>query len=207
MLTAVDAEGRFRVWLVPIDRSTPPRQVPGVEGHQPAFGARGEIVFRGNQGNQRFLYRVREDGTELRKAITPQSEMLGVSPDGRLLVAVPDGAGMGTTVYPLDGGAPVRILTGVHRLRWSSDNRFLLLSVSSAAGTLFSDGRTYVIPLEPGRLLPDIPSDGFRTEDEIARLPGVRIIEAADVAAGPTSRVYAFSRETTQRNLYRIPIQ
>ncbi len=35
---------------------------------------------------------------------------------------------------------------------------------------------------------------------------GVTIIEAADVAPGPTSSVYAFSRETTQRNLYRIPV-
>jgi hypothetical protein len=63
-----------------------------------------------------------------------------------------------------------------------------------------------VIPLEPGRLLPEIPAGGFQTEAEITKLPGVRIIEAADVAPGPTSSVYALSRETTQRNLYRIPI-
>jgi hypothetical protein len=63
-----------------------------------------------------------------------------------------------------------------------------------------------VIPLEPGRLLPEIPIDGFQSEDEIAQLPGVRVIEAADVAPGSTSSVYAYSRETTQRNLYRIPI-
>ena len=206
VVTAVDSEGRFRLWLVPIDRSTAPRQVPDVEGHQPVFGPPGEILFRANEGNRRFLYRVREDGTELRKAITPQSEMLGISPDGRLLVAVPDGADVGTTVFPLDGAPPVRILTGVHRLRWSSDNRFLFLSISSAAGTLFSDGRTYVIPLPSGRPLPDIPTSGFQSEEEIAQLPGVQVIEAADVAPGPTSSVYAFSRETTQRNLYRIPI-
>jgi hypothetical protein len=91
-------------------------------------------------------------------------------------------------------------------LRWSSDGRVLFLSVSTTAGTLYSTGRTYVIPLAPGRLLPDIPSSGFTTEAELAALPGVQIIAAADVAPGPTSSTYAFSRETTQRNLYRIPI-
>jgi hypothetical protein len=34
----------------------------------------------------------------------------------------------------------------------------------------------------------------------------VRIIEAADVAPGPRPEVYAYSRETVQRNLYRIPL-
>jgi serine/threonine protein kinase len=48
--------------------------------------------------------------------------------------------------------------------------------------------------------------EAFRSEAEIAKLPGVRVIEAADVAPGPTSDIYAYSRITTQRNLYRIPI-
>jgi hypothetical protein len=40
----------------------------------------------------------------------------------------------------------------------------------------------------------------------MAKYPGVRVIDAADIAPGPTPDVYAFSKETTQRNLYRIPI-
>jgi hypothetical protein len=204
VLTVADPEGKFRLWLVPIDRSTPPRQIPDVEGHQPVFGPPGEIFFRADEGNRRFLYRVREDGRELRKAIAHPGEILGVSLDGRSLVAWTDGEG--ATVYPLDGGTPVRIWGRDARLRWSSDGRFLFLSISSAAGTLYSGGRTYVIPLEPGRLLPEIPARGFQTEAEIAKLPGVQIIEAADVGPGQTSSVYALSRETTQRNLYRIPI-
>jgi hypothetical protein len=55
-------------------------------------------------------------------------------------------------------------------------------------------------------MLPNIPSGGFRSEAEIATLPGARVIDAADVAPGPTPDVYAFSRQTVQRNLYRIPI-
>jgi serine/threonine protein kinase len=204
VLTAEDGEAKSRLWLVAVDRSTQPQRVPGVEGHQPVFGPPGEIVFRANDGNRTWIYRVREDGRDVRKAIDQPAEPAGVSLDGRSLVAWPYGGG--ATVYSLDGTAPVRVWGRDARLRWSSDGRVLFLSVSTTAGTLYSTGRTYVIPLAPGRLLPDIPSSGFTTEAELAALPGVQIIAAADVAPGPTSSTYAFSREATQRNLYRIPI-
>jgi hypothetical protein len=67
-------------------------------------------------------------------------------------------------------------------------------------------GTTYVFPLAPGHVFPDIPAGGFQSGEELAKYPGVRVIDAGDVALGPTPDVYAFSRETTQRNLYRIPI-
>jgi hypothetical protein len=68
-----------------------------------------------------------------------------------------------------------------------------------------SSGRTYVIPLSPGQALPEIPAEGFASEADVTALPGVGIIDHVDVALGPTPDVYAFSRETIQRNLYRIP--
>jgi eukaryotic-like serine/threonine-protein kinase len=204
VLTMADATGKFRLWLVTIDRSAPPRQIPNVEGYQPVFGPPGEIVFRANEENRRVLYRVQEDGRGLRKAIEEPGDPLGISLDGQSLVATGDH--QAATVYPLDGGAPIRVWSRDARLRWSSDGRSLFLSLSSTGGTLYGSGRTYVLPLEPGRLLPDIPSGGFQTEAELAALPGVQIVEAADVAPGPNASVYAFSRETTQRNLYRIPL-
>jgi hypothetical protein len=48
---------------------------------------------------------------------------------------------------------------------------------------------------------------GFSRGRRLPGCPSVRVIEAADVAFGATLDVYAFSRETTQRNLYRIPLQ
>jgi hypothetical protein len=112
-----------------------------------------------------------------------------------------------TVLLPLGGGPPVRLFGGSERNppRWSADGQFLFLSASSI---MYSGGlrRTYVIPLLPGRLWPEIPDQGFQTEADLAKLPGVRVIEAPDVAPGPTPEVYAFSRETFERNLYRIPI-
>jgi hypothetical protein len=67
-------------------------------------------------------------------------------------------------------------------------------------------GRTYAFPLSAGREFPQIPPAGFQTEEELAKLPGARMIDAYDVAPGPTPDLYAFSRGSVQRNLYRIPV-
>ena len=56
-------------------------------------------------------------------------------------------------------------------------------------------------------MLPEIPPGGFQSEQDMAKYPGVRVIDAADIAPGPTIDVYAFSKETTQRNLFRIPLR
>jgi hypothetical protein len=37
------------------------------------------------------------------------------------------------------------------------------------------------------------------------KLPEVRVIASTDVAPGLTADTYAFTRESVQRNLYRIP--
>ena len=63
-----------------------------------------------------------------------------------------------------------------------------------------------MIPLSSGQTFPPIPSGGFQSDAEIAKLPGVKVIDAYDVAPGPTSGVYAYSRQAVQRNLYRIPV-
>jgi hypothetical protein len=63
-----------------------------------------------------------------------------------------------------------------------------------------------VIPVPPGQALPNIPAAGFRSEQELASVPGGRRIDAQDIVAGPSPDVYAFYRSTGQQNLYRIPI-
>ena len=64
----------------------------------------------------------------------------------------------------------------------------------------------FFVPLAPGQILPTIPAGGFRSDEEIARLPGARRIEGRLITLGPAPDVYAFYRGATQRNLYRIPV-
>jgi hypothetical protein len=70
------------------------------------------------------------------------------------------------------------------------------------AGGSPQTGRTYVFPTKPGTLFPDLAPEGFRSQAELARVAGVRIIESAGVGPAPRST----SRESVQRNLYRIPL-
>jgi hypothetical protein len=67
-------------------------------------------------------------------------------------------------------------------------------------------GRTYALPVPRGQPLPKMPPNGFASAADIAAVPGTLLIDASDPAPGPTPDVYAFSRETVQRNLYRIPL-
>ena len=69
VVTSPDSGGKLRLWVAPSDRSSPPRQIPNIEGEQPLFGATGEVFFRRVEGTSAFLYRVQQDGGALRKAI------------------------------------------------------------------------------------------------------------------------------------------
>ena len=205
---AKDREGKQHLWLAALDRQSAPRQIPGVEGNAPFFGQGAEVFFSKVDGASRYLYRVLDDGTGLRSlSEQPIFLSLGVSPDGRwVVVSVPSAI----VALPVKGGVSVPIISdtacvGCH-MAWSPDGGLLFISMPTAASASHVVGRTYIIPLSRGQMFPTIPPGGFRSESELAKLPGVRIVDAFDCTPGPTPEVYAFSRATVQRNLYRIPI-
>jgi Tol biopolymer transport system component/tRNA A-37 threonylcarbamoyl transferase component Bud32 len=209
---APDDEGKPRLWLAALDRQSPPRQIPNVEGDMPLFGKGDEIFFRAIEGASAFAYRVREDGTGLQK-VSKQTIAgnAGISQDGQWVVAkVPGEEGSTIAAFPVSGGSLIRIIsaraTSQQHLTWSPDGKLMFISAPIGYFSSNITGRTYVVPLPPGRMLPQIPAGGFQSEAEIAKLPGARVIDGYDVAPGPTPGVYAFSRGTVQRNLYRIPI-
>jgi DNA-binding winged helix-turn-helix (wHTH) protein/Tol biopolymer transport system component len=198
VMSTTDSEGRSRLWVTPFDRSSPPVQVPNVEGGSPRFGPDGEVFFRKLEGMSTFVYRVRPDGSGLRKALAePVFLLWSVSPDGRWIVGwapLPGGGPPAIQAFPMDGRPAIQVGDSFTFLSWSLDGHFAFI------------GGSYVIPLARGETLPRIPAGGFHSEEEIARLPGARRIEAAEVVLGPSPDVYAFRRGTIQRNLYRIPI-
>jgi Tol biopolymer transport system component len=210
VMETADPEGKPQLWLAPLDRSSPLRQLPNAAGGQPRFGPGGEIFFRHKEGNARaegtlgFVYRIRPDGTGLRKALElPILLFREVSPDGKWISAWAPRPGNGpvaTQAFPLDGGPPIPIFSTGY-LGWSRDGRSAFINRRAV-----TEGRAYVIPLPPGQALPRIPAGGFHTDEEITHLPGARIIDAPGVRPGPSPDVYSFYRGAAQRNLYRIPI-
>ena len=201
VMDAADPEGQRGLWLAPLDRQSLPRTIPDAEdGRQPKFMPDGDVLFR--RGG--FAYRIRPDGSRRQKALEQAIVLLSaVSRDGRWIVAwsfLPDGEGMALQGFPLGGGSPVTIAADA-AVSWSPGGD----AVSVSGGPL-PDNRSYIIPLPPDEALPRIPAEGFRSEEEIAQLAGARRIDALTVP-GPSPDVYAFYRGTTQRNLYRVPVQ
>jgi hypothetical protein len=92
------------------------------------------------------------------------------------------------------------------RVRWSADGSHLYVSIQVGEASAFAFGRTYVIPLRRGEILPAIPAGGFRSEADLAAISGVRVLPHGDVGPGPSADTYAFSQTTITRNLYRIPL-
>jgi Tol biopolymer transport system component len=204
VMEAADGDGTLRLWLARLDGSVPRGQIPNVEGRQPRFAPDGDILFRRSDGAATFVYRVRPDGTGMRKAIEQAIPLLGdVSPDGRFIggwTTLPGSESSMAQLFPLNGGAPLPVAAFISWSRSSSGG-----TVSFSIGTI-ADGRSYVVPLRPGEMLPPMPAAGLRSEDDVARLPGARRVDALTVP-GPSPDVYAFHRTTTQRNLYRIPLR
>ncbi len=204
---AADREGKSRLWLAPLDRSQPPHPVPGVEGNQPLFAKNGDLLFFA--GGPASVWRVRQDGTGLQRVTDePALQRGGTSPDGRWLpVRVIRPSGYVTLLHSLENQPTVPISPAGaldYFLKWSPDGSWIFLSVPESAST--DRGWTYAVPLQAGKLLPDLPAAGFRSEDQIASLPGAQRIDSLDVAPGPAPRVYAFARETLLRNLFRVSI-
>jgi hypothetical protein len=67
-------------------------------------------------------------------------------------------------------------------------------------------GHTNVIPIPPGQVFPDIPPEGYASDEVISAIPDVRVIESGDVAPGTAADIFAYSQQSVQRNLYRIPL-
>ncbi len=205
VMDAVDPKGQRGLWLAQLDRQSSPRMLATTEGgRQPIFAPDGDIFFRRGEGTTNFVYRIRPDGSRMQKALEQEIVLLSaVSRDGRWILAwsfLPLGEGMALQGFPLGGGAPVTIASHA-AVNWSPGGDSISLS-----GGPIANNRSYIIPLARGEALPRIPPAGFRSEEEIARLPGAQRVDALSVP-GPSSDVYAFYRGTTQRNLYRIPVQ
>jgi len=208
VMEAPDKAGRARLWLASLDRRAPPRQIPNVEGGQPHFGPSGEILFRHNEGTSTaagslgFIYRVLPDGTGLQKVLEQPVSLFNfpspISPDGRSVFAwaAPPGGREGGQVLSLDGKPPI-YLGGNGQVTWGA---------GGALVSYYGASEAFYFPLAGRQTLPPIPADGFRSGEEIARVPGGRRIEGRLITLGPTPDVYAFYRGNTQRNLYSIPI-
>ena len=200
--------GVAQVWIVALDRRSPPRLVIDA-GDRVAFAGNGDLIYTVLEGKVNLLYRVKKDGTG-RARITDLSitDGSGVSPDGEWVATGIAGATNGrpsvaTMAVPVHGGTPRVICPESCIVQWSGDGRFLYVRIGTT-GARTDD--TFVVPIPAGRPLPDFPAAGIGSADAWRALPGVRVIVHDTVYAGADPSTYVFVRRDLQRNLFRIPI-
>jgi len=198
-----DQDGRSNLRVAPTNhRSSPVEIASSAQEDSPFFLPNGDIVFRAVEGGSGFIYRIRPDGSNRRK-ITPRRilDLISVSPDGRWAVAQVPSAGeehtTSTQAIAVDGSASVPLCFGYCTVHWDVAGKYALIY-------FYEHFRgTYFLPLNRDSGLPRTPPAGI---SDTADFPGQKtaISVPVDVSSSVGTSVYACTRTTTRRNLYRI---
>jgi hypothetical protein len=126
-----------------------------------------------------------------------------VSPDGRWVVAgTPNSDEEHTTVtkaFAVDGGGSVPLCVDYCTCDWDTAGRYAYFSL------LPYGGGSYALPVMHDVGLPKLPPAGLaRSHDVINAKTNIVIPWIVQSAVSPS--VYAYTRENTRRNLYRIQL-
>jgi serine/threonine protein kinase/Tol biopolymer transport system component len=200
-----DQSGHSNLWIAPISRrSSPVRIFSEAVEDSPFFLPDGDLIFRAIEGGSNFLYRMKIDGTGRRK-ITPERilDIESVSPDGRwVVVGAPNPDEEYTAsakAFPVDGGASVPVCVGYCSLNWDTAGKYALVSFFA------NGGGSYATPVMHDLGLPKLPPAGLAgSQDFTNAKTTIALPWFVQSAVSPT--VYAYTRENTRRNLYRIQL-
>ena len=207
VFAALDERGTSHVWLARLDRPDPPRQLADFEADSPRFDAVGDIFCRGIEDGTRFIYRLREGRAPEKAVQQPVLFFQTTSPDGAWLIvrAQPadrqDGSQV-TMAFPTAGGPPVP-LCAICEVDWMPNGRSLVIRFTPSDPA--APGRTFMVTLESGSMLPRWPAQGIRSRDDLNHLRIAREVEGW-IYPSDTGSTYVFTRSTTQRNIHRVPL-
>jgi serine/threonine protein kinase len=200
-----DESGHTNVWTAPTSRRSSPVRISSAAVEDfPFFLPNGDLVFRAIEGGSNFLYRMKADGTGRRKVTSEHIvDIKSVSPDGRWVLAgglgSDDDPRKGVKAFAPDGGRTVTLcLTNCDlHLDMSGKVAFLnfeTLHRGSYALPVMRDSGLPKIPLSETPRIPDFPNP-----KAITTIPWY-----VESAVNPS--LYAYTRQNTRRNLYRIPL-
>jgi len=206
VFTMADQSGLGNLWVAPTSRRSPPVRISSAAAEDsPFFLPNGDVIFRAVEGGSNFLYRMKADGSG-RQKVSPEPilDIYDVSPDGRWVAAGTPGSEKdhlptGTRVFAVDGTAAVTVCAVYCLFNWDTNNGFVYLNFPEQGAS------SYGLPVIRDSGLPKLPpSRAERIED----FPNPKTIAAmpVQVESAVSPSVYAYTRENTRRNLYRISL-
>ena len=202
-------DGTMQLWIATVDRSSPAMKVNVSGVRSPHFGAGGQILVQQTEGNANYLEQINSDGSHRSKIFPyPIGEFQSVSPGRRWVTAevprAPDTNLPAIMAIPLADGAPQRICAPYCLTRWSTDGKFLFVSVEDSSRT--SPGRSLAFPVGPGESLPDLPVGGIAPLAEPRVVQGAESVGRGELVPGKDPEHYAWVNTTVHRNLYQISL-
>jgi eukaryotic-like serine/threonine-protein kinase len=214
---AMGADGESHVWVGSLDRRFAPRELAPPNAFHPVYSPDGQIYFRGIEGKQNFLYRMKEDGTGMEKlASMPVVAHGDVSPDGRWIIAVVPSDNQD---HPIQVGVlstssgkfqPMCNLCGIG---WTVGGKYF--AFSDPGSSMDGTARTFLLPLKKGEIVPAVLKGGLKSAQDFGKLPGVTVVtrtlpdqtvQAPDIEVGLDPGTYAFTSTSVHRNIFRIPL-
>jgi eukaryotic-like serine/threonine-protein kinase len=214
VFVSVPDDGRRGVWLASLDSSSAPRRLASSRAVHAYFGADGDVFFSADEPNGTFVYRVREDGSGLQKAIaSPIYLLYGVAPDGKHFAVWDAGPTRETAnsvrLHAIDGGAPTVLCSHDCAFRtdgswpqevsWSPGGEFVYLAFMGGSAV-------FAVPLSPGEVLPPLPPGGVQSLQDVSALRGVKPFATAGAFPGPDPSVHAYQKLAAQRNIFQVPV-
>ena len=190
-----------------------PHQLPGIRSSRAVFASDGNVYFvEGGVAARGQISRVKPDGTGLVRLVRdPVRYLYDVSPDGKWAAVWT--AGQDVKLYSLEGRPAINVCTfcgtlGAEKrgvtppvLTWSRSGKYVYLH------SAWTSRATYVIPLFPGEVLPPLPAGGVQSASEIPTLRGANLVPQERAFMSDDPSVYVFLRNTTHRNIYRVPVK
>ncbi len=201
-----DKSGHSTLWIAPTNRrSSPVKLTTGGNEDAPYFLPDGDLIFRSVEAGGNFVYRMKPDGSDRHKLLPqPVLDLLSVSPDGRWLLFAAaskvDEPPVVTQAFPLDDGPTVTLCSGYCGGMWDSGGKFFYFFFEALTSEV------YMLPTSPATGLPKAPPQGIVSMEDVKAAKPIATIHD-DVTSAVNPSTYAYIRQNTRRNLYRIPLQ